>query len=1085
MLMVRKIVLSIATVLAVCGFALAQNKQVTGTVTGTDGAPVVGATVVVDGTTLGTSTDLQGKFVLDAPADGTLTVSFIGYQDQKVAINGKTTINIVLHESSQKIGDVVVVAFGQTTKEAFSGSATTIKADDLIKTQSSNVADALVGKVTGMQMASATGRPGAGQAIRIRGFGSVSSDVGQEPLWVVDGVPFEGDINNINSNDIESITVLKDAASTALYGSRGANGVIMVTTKRAKVGDAIVTFDGKWGVNTKAHRTYDYITSPGEYYEMHYRALSNYYYNQGYADGEIYQAANKVITSTPGAGGLGYNVYNVPEGEYLIGRNGKLNPNATLGRKVTYKDKTYTVMPDNWLDELYGSGFRQEYNVSVAAATDKANFYASLGYLDNKGIIDGSHQDRLTARLRADYQAKKWLKVGGNFSFTHFDWRNGNNPSDEGDSDGGNIFAQVVRYAPIYPLFMRDGEGNIIIDQYGYQLYDNGDGMNAGSVRPSAAQSNPLQDIILNKYRSEGNAFSVNGYADFFLYKGLKLTINGAADLDETRHTSMMNPYYGQFATSGGSISKSHSRQISYNLQQFLSYNETFADKHNVDLVLGHEYYNVRNYSLGAYRTRMFSIDNMELSGAVVDGMSSSSGMSEYNKEGYFFRGQYAFDNRIFVSGSYRRDASSRFHPDHRWGDFWSVSAAWLINRESWFNASWVDMLKIKASYGQQGNDNIPSYLYADQYSISDDGNGGIATIFGMKGNPNITWETNSNLNVGVEFGFWGNRLSGSVEFFNRITTDMLFSLPVAPQLGYSSIWTNVGDMLNRGVEIELNADLIRTKNVLWSFGLNMTHFKNEVLSLPDEYKTKTVEGYKGYESGSYFRGEGLALYTFYMPTYAGVNKETGAPQWYTFKTNSAGEFVRDENGERIREITESYSEASQNGRELHGNSTPKLYGGFNTSLNLYGFDLSVGFTYQIGGKVYDSGYASYMSSPFGSSVGENYHKDLYNAWTPQNTDTNVPRLQYNDEYTTSTSSRFLVDASYLNIQNIVLGYTLPQRITRKFLVQRLRVYVACDNVWYWSQREGLDPRQGFSGGTSLYYYAPIRTFSGGVTISF
>ena len=1083
--MVRKIVLSIATVLAVCGFALAQNKQVTGTVTGTDGAPVAGATVAVDGTTIGTSTDLQGNYVLQAPADGVLTISFIGYEDQKVAINGMTTINVVLKESSQKIGDVVVVAFGQTTKEAFSGSATTIKADDLIKTQSSNVADALVGKVSGMQMASASGRPGSGQKIRIRGYGSVSSSVDQEPLWVVDGVPFEGDINNINSNDIESITVLKDAASTALYGSRGANGVIMVTTKRAKIGDALVNFDAKWGVNTKAHRTYDYITDPGEYYEMHYRSLNNYYLNQGKSEGEAYQLANKHLTATPGSGGVGYNVYTVPEGENLIGRNGQLNPNATLGRKVTYKGQEYLIMPDNWLDNLYKSGFRQEYNVGISAATEKSSFYASLGYLDNTGIIDGSRQDRLTARLRADYQAKKWLKVGGNFSFTHFDWRNGNDPNDEGAGDGGNIFAQVVRYAPIYSLFLRDGNGNIMTDKYGFQVYDNGDGMNGGSVRPSAAQSNPLQDIILNKYRSEGNAFSANGFADFLLYKGLKLTVNGAMDLDETRHTTMMNPYYGQFATSGGVISKSHSRMISYNLQQYLTYNETFADKHNIDLVAGHEYYNYRSYSLGASRQRLFSVDNMELSGAVVDGKSSSSSMGEYNKEGYFFRGQYAYDNRIFVSGSYRRDASSKFHPDHRWGNFWSVSAAWLINRESWFNASWVDMLKLKASYGQQGNDQIPSYLYADQYAISDDGNGGIATIFGAKGNPNITWETNSNLNVGVEFGLWGNRLSGSVEFFNRVTTDMLFSLPVAPQLGYSSIWTNVGDMLNRGVEIELNADIIRNKNVYWSVGLNMTHFKNKILRLPEEYKTATIEGYNGFVDGSYFRGEGLSLYTFYMPTYAGVNKQTGAPQWYTFKTDSAGEFVLDEKGQRIREITESYSEASQNGRELHGNSTPKLYGGFNTSLSLYGFDLSVAFTYQIGGKVYDSGYASYMSSPTGSSCGENYHKDLWNSWTPENTESNIPRLQYNDDYTTSTSSRFLVDASYLNIQNVVLGYTLPQRITRKFLVERLRVYVACDNVWYWSHREGLDPRQGFSGGTNINYYAPIRTFSGGVTITF
>lgn len=1077
MLMVKKIVLSIFAVLSVCAFAVAQNKQVSGTVTDLEGKPVVGATVVVDGTSVGTSTNAEGKFSFLAPAQGVVVVSFIGCDDERVAINGKTQLNIVLKESSKAINDIIVVAFGEAKKEAFTGSAKVVEADDLVKVQSSNVTDALVGKVAGMQTTAASGRPGSGQSLTIRGVGSISA--GLDPLWIVDGMPYEGDINNINTADIESISVLKDAASNALYGARGANGVIMVTTKRAKAGDAVVNFDGKWGVNMKALQQYDVVKDPGEYYELYYKSLNNYYMNsQGMSAASANMKANNVMLSNQ-AGGLGYNVMSYPAGQNLIGINGKLNPLASVGRVVTNMDgESFYLQPDNWLDELYRKSFRQEYNVSVAGSTDRANFYASLGYLNNEGIIAGSKNERWTARLRADYQAKKWLKVGGNMSYAHFNWYNGNSPDDEGDSDGGNAFAEAVRTAPIYPVYVRDGFGNIMRDQYGFKIYDFGDGRNGGAVRTNGGTSNSLQDIELNKYVSEGNAFSGQGFADFNLYKGLKLTVNGGVTVDETRSTQMMNPYYGQFATSGGILYKSHGRSIAYNLQQLLSYNTTVADRHNIDVLVGHEMYNNKSYGLYANKSVMFSYDNLELNGAVVDSAKSGSSISEYNNEGYFLRAQYNFDEKVFVSGSYRRDASSNFHPDNRWGNFWSLGAAWIISKENFMagTASWLDMLKIKASYGSQGNDNIGSFLYTDIYSVENDGNGGVSVIWSRKGNKDITWETNTNLNVGLEFSLFKGRLSGGVDFFNRKTTDMLFALPVAPSLGYSSYYTNIGDMVNRGVEIELNADLIRTKNFTWDFSINMTHYKNKLVRLPEEFKTDEIDGHIGYKDGSYFRGIGLPFYTFYIPTYMGVDEATGESMWYS------GE--KDEDGNKIP--TTQYSVASQNGRELQGNSTPKLYGGFNTSMRFYGVDLSVAFTYQIGGKVYDSGYAYYMSSPQGTSTGYNLHKDLFKAWNGSTvTETNIPRFQYDDLYTTSTSSRFLTDASYLNIQNITVGYTLPVNISKKFLVQKLRIYLACDNVWYTSKRQGLDPRQSISGGSNMYYYAPIRTISGGVSVTF
>ena len=1072
--MVKKIVLSMAAILFALTSVFAQNKQVSGTVTGSDGSPIVGATVVVEGTSLGTSTDMQGKYTLAAPANGTLVFSFIGYEDTKIAINGKTAVNASLKEASKSIDEVIVIAFGEAKKDAFTGSAKVVSSDDLTKTQSSNVSDALIGKVAGMQMSSSSGRPGAQASITVRGPGSIYS--GTQPLWVVDGMPYEGDINHINPADIESITVQKDAASNALYGARGANGVIMVTTKRAKMGDARVTFDGKWGLNTRALQTYDYVDNAGEYYALHYQALYNNYLLGGKSASEAHLLANQLLTSN-NPGGLGYNVMTVPAGQLLIGSNGKLNPNATVGRKVTYEGQDYWLQPDDWLNTLYKPSFRQEYNVNVAAAGEKANFFASFGYLDNNGIIEGSRQQRYTTRLRADYQAKKWLKVGGNFSYTNMTSYQGD--SGEGAGDGGNVFATALQTAPIYPIFIRDGKGNHIYDKWGFPIYDIGNGANAGMQRTTGGTSNELQDIQLNKYTSNDNAFSASGFAEVRFYRDLKFVFNAGMSLDEMRGTSLLNPYYGQFASEGGIVSKSHDREISYNLQQLLNYTHTFGTQHNLDVLVGHETYDLKLYSLGASKAMMFAYDNDELNGLVVDKQSASSSRSHYNNEGFFARAQYDFDQRIFVSASYRRDASSNFHPDNRWGNFWSASAAWLINREAWFPQNNIlDILKVKASYGSQGNDKLGGYTistyYADMYSISNDGQGGIATIFARKGNKDITWETNGNLNIGVEFGLWQGRFYGNIDYFYRKTSDMLFSLSVAPSLGYSSYYTNIGDMVNQGIEIELGADLMRRKNFVWSFGMNGTYYRNKITKLPDQYKQHTTHDgkIKGYHSGSSFLAEGQSMMQWYIPTYAGVN-ENGEATWYAY------------DDDKNRYVTTDYNVANQKGRELQGDSTPDFYGGFNTTLSFYGVDVSANFTYQIGGLAYDSGYASLMASPQQTSVGFAFHRDLWDAWTPENKNTDIPRFRYNDQYYTSSSSRFLVDASYLNIQNITVGYTLPANITRKFLVEKLRVYLACDNVAYCSQRKGLDPRQSISGSTNPYMYAPIRTFSGGVTITF
>ena len=1061
--------LLMALALTVSAFVSAQNIAVTGHVKDSStGEGIPFASLQVKGTMVGTSTDLDGYYTISVPADGVLIFSSIGYVNVEVPVAGRAVVEVALSPDSQMLEETIVVAFGTATKESFTGSATVVKSDDIAKVQASDATRALEGVVAGVQMTTASGTLGSSPSIQIRGASSISA--GTAPLYVVDGIPFEGDMNNINPADIESMTVLKDAASNALYGARGANGVIMITTKKAKHGDAVVNVEAKWGLNTKALRNYDYITEPGQYYEVYYSALRNYYkYSQGMTDYNAHIAANQNITAPASSGGLGYQIYSFHESEAFIGINGKLNPNATLGKVVG----DYKLMPDNWLDATYHNSLRQEYNVSVSGTTGGAQILASFGYLNNKGIVDGADMYRYTARLRTDYQAKKWFKVGGNFSITNYNYNNGN--TDEGSSAStGNIFAIANQIAPIYPLYIRNSDGEIMIDRYGFKMYDYGDGANAGAKRPYLANSNAVQAATLDKNNSEGNAFNGSSYAEVKFLKDFTFTFNAGFGLQETRQSSVMNMYYGQYASMGGMIGKAHARSMTLNLQQLLNWNHSFG-VHNVGLLLGHENYVANTYSVSASKSQMFSMENDELNGAVVDGKSASSTRSEYNNEGYFVRAQYDYSNRIFLSASYRRDASSRFHPDHRWGNFWSVGGGWILNEESWFpRARWIDMLKLKASIGSQGNDNIGNYLYTDTSYLSNN-DGTPALGFGVKGNEDITWETNTNMNAGVDFDFLRGRVSGSLEYFYRNTSDMLFWFTVPASLGYSGYYDNIGDMRNQGVEFSTNVTVMQKKNFDWNVYLNFTHYTNKITMLPEERKTRVVEGYHGYANGTTFLGEGLPLNTFYMYKYAGVDQTNGNPLWY--------KDVLDEEGNVVgRETTDQYALATQ---YLCGNPTPDLYGGFGTSFSFYGFDVAVAFTYSIGGLAYDSSYAAYMASPTSSGSGTNFHKDILKSWTPENPNTDIPKFQYNEQYTAASSDRFLVDASYLNFQNAQIGYTFSPKVTQKMHISRLRLFAACDNIWYWSRRVGLDPRQSFTGATSNAMNSPVRTISGGLNISF
>lgn len=1051
----KRIVLFLMCLLVVIGHLSAQVTKMSGIVLSKDdGLSVVGASVLIQGTTHGTITDVDGKFVLDniKPTDKKVMVSFIGMKTQVVDV--KSFVKVVLVTESEMMDEVMVVAYGTAKRSAFTGSASVVNAEKLSKRQTTNVVQALAGQVAGLQMTSGSGQPGGdAPTLIIRGIGSINAD--NDPLIIVDGMPYEGGWNNINPSDVESVSVLKDAASNALYGARGANGVIIITTKQAKAGEAVVTASAKWGVNTRGTIDYDYIKDPGEYYEAHYKALYNQLrYVKGLSEGEAYAQANKnMVGNTKENGGLTYNVYSYPENENLIGMNGKLNPNATLGRVVN----GYMLYPDDWVDEAYSSALRQEYNVNIAGGTDKMQSYGSFGYLKDDGIVPSSNYERYSARFKGLYQAKKWMKYGANISYTH---SNSASLTEKYDTD---LSSFTEGMAPIYPVYVRNADGNILTDLNG-KVYDYGTATaQLGLARPNHPNSS-IQSSMLNQENRNGNAF-----VDITFLKDFKFTFNVGTTVNEIRYYTTTNPYYGFGAEQNGTVTMYHYRTTTLNLQQILNYSHNFG-KHNISVMLGHESYKYNYAELSASKKNMFSYwGNHELNGAVIDGSSAASYSNDYNTEGYFFRALYDYDAKYYFSASYRRDASSRFHPDHWWGNFYSVGGAYLMSKEDWFDVKWIDMLKIKFSIGQQGNDNIGSYNYTDRYNIVNS-NDELSLSFNSKGKKDITWETNTNMNLGVEFELLKGKLNGGVELFYRKTTDMLNWFNVPLSLGYPGYYDNIGDMANKGVELELNYIPVNKKNFTWKINLNLTHYKNKITYLPDEKKTTVMDGHGGYMNGSRYYGEDLPINTWYMKRFAGLS-EDGLSLWY---------YTDKETNEE--KTTTTYSTGDF---YLCGDPNPDLYGGFGTSITFHGFDLSTQFSYLVGGLTYDYGYAGMMGNPTATSVGNRWHKDVLKAWSPENPSSTIPRWYFNDLNTTGSSDRFLIDGSYLNLQNIQVGYTLPDSWTSHLKIKNLRLYFVCDNVYYWSKRKGLDPRRSISGVGTSGKIAPFRTYSGGISLQF
>ena len=1039
--MKRKMMLLMACITMCIGLVNAQISKVTGTVISEeDGLPVVGASIVIKGTQQGTVTDLDGKFVLEnVPSSAkTLMISFIGMKTVEVAIAPK--LDVYLQVDATTLDEVMVVAYGTAKKSSFTGAASVVRGEKIAKMQTSNISKSLEGAMSGVQIAQSSGQPGASATIHVRGIGSISAN--QSALIVVDGVPYEGSLNQIAPSDIESMTVLKDAAANSLYGARGSNGVVLVTTKKGQSGKVKVTFENRTGLNMRGVPTYDVLDDPKEYYELYWESIRN----QQLTTGKSYLEAGQYASNNLVANLGGYNCYNVANELLVDPITGRLNPAAKL------------LYHDDWLEEAFEPGLRQENVISFSGGTDKTQYYASLGYLNDESYTVNSDLQRINARVKVDQQVNKWFKVGVNLAYSNVK----TNSPNVGGTNYSSIFFFGQTIAPIYPVYMYDAQGNRQFDAQGKPLYDYGVDM---GKRPVGANAHPIAQQLYDIRKGNSDVINAKAYAEFSFLKDFKLTINASLDNFNSRSVSFQTPIGGDAANVKGRGTVEMSRYFVLNANQLLNWSHTYADVHSFNVLLAHETKNDRSESLWAQKENFLVPSNPELDNAAsLKGASSSA--AEYSLEGYFGELKYDYDEKYYFSASYRRDASSRFHPDNRWGSFWSVGASWRINKEKFMSdIEWINDLKFKASYGTQGNDGLGNNQpYLDQYEVVPNG-GEIGINYIFRGNKDITWEKSESFNTGIEFRFW-DRFSGNIEYFRKDTRDLLYAKPLPPSQGVpSSIYENTMAMRNEGFEMELSYDIFKKENFKWNFALNATHYKNELLELPADRPQD------GWATGSYFRKIGKPLYNYYDYKFAGVNKETGEPMYWADET--------DENGKVVGQ-KQVVGTTNATRYELDKSPIPDVYGGFSTAIEAYGFDFAASFAYQLGGYAYDSQYGGLMTA---GSAARNWHKDIFERWTPENTNTNVPRLNEGYQYNAS-GDYTLTSSSYLSLRNITLGYTLPKAWLSKAKIQKMRLYVVGDNMFLLSARKGFDPRQSFSGSTG-YNYSALRTVSFGVNLEF
>lgn len=1057
----------------------AQTRQISGKVTDEGGAPIPGVSVIVKGTTTGAVTGSDGNFSLTAPENEVLSFSFIGMKTVEVQVTANSTYNITMQYDVIGVDEVMVVAYGTTTRSSFTGSAKQIDAETLEKAKTIDLAKSMEGKIAGVQVVTNSGQPGNAAEIRIRGIGSLNAS--QQPLYVLDGVPYNGNIATLDPRDIESFTVLKDASAAALYGSRASNGVIVITTKSGRKGGSKIELTMDIGQNMHLNPFYDVVKSPQDYNVYSWEALKNWkqYGPNPLSATEAAQWATTNLVDQLG----GYSQFDVNgDGKIttadteLVLNSGQFNPAAKQ------------MISDSWEDELIRNGMSRKVGLNFSGGNDKTTYYTSFNYLYDEGYVIESDFNRLTSVVNLQHQAKPWLKINNKLGYS---WFKQNASVDETDGRGNNAFLFVNTMPAVYPVFMYDVNGNKIIDPLtGGYMYDYSDGtLPANTVEKNRNTNvfvNPVGSYQYDENYTIRNEVNLNSSLEATFLNDFRFTTTFGLTWFNNSFYSQYNSYYGD-AKGKGYISRTIDQNQIFTWNQILTYFKQLGE-HSVTAMVGHEAWAYENRYTYLRKETVLKEKVPEFDNAILM-TNLSSDIFQRRIESYISQVKYDYAGKYFANLSYRRDGSSRFANNH-WGDFWSAGGSWLMNKEPFMAGfSFVDMLKLKASYGVQGNESLtqsyPSYDLMNVQNL----NGAISIAFFEKGNPNLTWESNKTLNAGLEFELW-KRFSGEIEYFIRDTYDMLYQRDMPLSLGYSTIWVNDLDMRNKGLEFTLNYSPVRKQDFRIDLSFNGGFYKNEITKMPLELSTGEESLF--IQNGSFGYEKGRSVYDRYLVLYAGVDEETGQAMYKQAK-DAEGNVIPDLNASTIKDIldkgeitwgtTTTWAEGT---RTFEGSTAvPDLAGGFSINTFFKNFDLGLNFMYQLGGKAYDNVYADLMDAAKSVGTG-NYHVDIVNRWQKAGDVTDIPRLTSGlDKDFNQRHSFWLVDASYLGLTNARVGYTLPSQWTKKLQMEMVNFSVTGNNLFMLTQRKGFYPSGTWTGTSNDFQYMPLSSVSFGIKVTF
>ncbi len=1049
-------------------FSFAQEKTISGEVTSSvDGLPLPGVNVIVQGTSRGAQTDFDGRYAIKASSGEVLVFSFVGMKEVTAIVGANNSINITMEEDISALDEVVVVAYGTQTREAIVGAVDVIDAGVIETQQVTSPLRALQGTVAGVNIVTAGGQPGQNPNIRIRGFGSFNDELGTRnfdtgnfassnaPLIIIDGAPFSGNLNTISQDQIESMSVLKDASAASLYGSRAANGVIIITTKRGKKNTgAEISLRSQYGFSNPAVGVHDLVDSE-DYLKLMWTSLRNdNLYGSGLSPADA--AANASNGLIPF---IGYNPYGVAT---PIDTNGNLVSGANL------------LWNTSWEDEVLRKDVpRINHTLSVSGGGEKSNYFFSFDYLNEDGPVIRSDFERVATRAAIDTQVKDWLKTGITLSYSR---STGNNP-DQTSGSTTQAILWLYSNSSVYPIYVRDANGNLIRDNDGELIYDlgNGNGRPVGqpinNSRPGIAGENILASLLLGtEKRTRANLLS-SAYAEVSLLDNLtfKSTLNYENYVFDSH--SFDDDIIGAASNVQGRVSKRRNITTTLNAVQALNYSNVFGN-HSVSVDAIYESNTTANDFFRASSTGFLPGQEEFGNGTVAE--SFGGFRSERRITSILGRLSYNFSKKYFIEGSYRQDKTSQFEEEFRTGDFFSVGGSWVISNEGFMeNVDWVNNLKVRASVGELGNINIPGGFFPTSFLFggANFGNVTISPVEGQPSNlpagtlpdPATQWETTKSTNYGLDFTLFDGALSGSVEYFDNESKDLIQAITNTPSSGVPFLRANAGTISNSGWEVTLNANIINKEDISWSVGGNVSVLKNEIKEITP-FTDELIQGSKRWVPGT-------SIFEFYVRDWAGVDPATGDGLWYIDVLDANGEVTG-------RDVTNDYDNATryQTGKE----SLPDVQGGFNTFFRFKQFDVNALFNFSVGAYVYDTDYTGLINPAVGGSA----HPDNFKAWSQPGDITDFPRLTQGQNSFTFRSTRWLFNNDFLRLKALTVGYNLPGDVLDRINLKQLRLYVQGDNLVTWQSHKGIDPEQAFNGLTNNR--SPLqRTITFGVLAKF